>query len=76
MQVIKQIITIPDTRELRIKLPEDAMADEQAEVIILFQSSSSKIDERVAAMREAAADELYLADLHQVSGTLLSDQND
>ena len=65
MQVIKQIITVPDTRELRIQLPAEAKAGEQAEIIVFFQSSSAKFDGRMAAMREAATDELYLADLHE-----------
>ena len=67
MQVVKQIITVPPSRELRIQLPDEAAAHEEAEVIVLFKSSQASFTDKVAAMREAAADPLYLADLLEVA---------
>lgn len=63
MHAIKQTVTVPATRELRIKLPDEAAAHEEAEVIVLFKSTSPTSDERVAAMRAAMSDELFLSDL-------------
>ena len=67
MQAVRHIITVPDSRELRIQLPEEATPHEQAEVIVLFKRSSNGADEKLAAMREAARDELFLADLNEVA---------
>jgi hypothetical protein len=63
MQAIRQTVTVPATRELHIKLPDEAAAHEEAEVIILFKSTSPAQDERLAAMRDAMSDELFIADL-------------
>ncbi len=63
MQAIKQTVTVPATRELHIKLPDEAAAHEEAEVIVLFKSTSPASDERLAAMRAAMSDELFLSDL-------------
>jgi hypothetical protein len=66
MQVVKQIITVPPSRELRIQLPAEAAAHEEAEVIVLFKSWQAGSTDKIAAMREAAIDPLYLADLNEV----------
>jgi hypothetical protein len=66
MQVVKQIITVPPSRELRIQLPEEAAAHEEAEVIVRFKSSQARHSDKLAAMREAAVDPLYLADMNEV----------
>lgn len=65
MQAHKQRIIVPPSRELLVKLPDDAAAHEEAEVIVLFKQSSRSLDHRFAAMREAMNDELFLADLHE-----------
>ncbi len=63
MQAIRQTITVPATRELHIKLPDDAATHEEAEVIVLFKSASPAQAGRLAEMREAMSDELFIADL-------------
>lgn len=65
MQELKQIVTVPETRELHIKLPPDAVPQEEAEVIVLFKSNEAELDAEFAAMREAGRDELFLADLEE-----------
>jgi hypothetical protein len=67
MEVIKQIVTVPASRRLQIQLPEDAAAHEEAEVIVLFKSSTQSHEAKLALMREAATDELFMADLVGVS---------
>lgn len=64
MQAIKQTVTVPPSRELNIKLPDDAVTHEEAEIIVLFKSSRAGED-RFAAMEDAMADEAFLADLHE-----------
>lgn len=65
MQALKQIVTVPETRELLIKLPADAVPQEEAEVIVLFKSNEAELNANLAAMREAGKDEMFLADLEE-----------
>ncbi len=65
MRAFRHIVTVPASRELRIQLPEEAAPDEEAEVIVLFKSSSAA--DKLSAVREAAHDELFLADLNEVA---------
>jgi hypothetical protein len=65
MRAVRQIVTVPASRELRIQLPEEAVPDEEAEVIILFKRSPAA--DRLNAIREAMRDELFLADLNEVA---------
>ena len=58
---------MPADRELRIKLPDEATADEEVEVIVLFNMSPAGFDEKIAAVRQAASDPLFLADINEVS---------
>lgn len=67
MRAVRHIVTVPASRELRIQLPEEATPHEEAEVIILFRRPASAADDRLGAMREAARDELFLADLHEAA---------
>lgn len=67
MQVVKQIITVPPSREIRIQLPEEAAAHEEAEVVVRFKSSQVSASDKLAAMWEASADPLYLADINDVA---------
>ena len=65
MRAVRQIVTVPDSRELRIQLPEEAAPHEEAEVIVLFKRNGA--DDKLRAMREAMSDELFLADLNEVA---------
>lgn len=65
MQAIKQTVTVPPSRELNIKLPQDAVANEEAEVIVLFKSAGQTQEEKYVAIEEAMNDELFLSDLHE-----------
>ena len=67
MEAFKKIVTVPASRELRIQLPEAAAADEEAEVIVLFKSMSTRLEDKLAAMHEAASDALYLADMNEAT---------
>ncbi|MBC7909237.1 MAG: hypothetical protein H7Y30_01975 [Pyrinomonadaceae bacterium] len=65
MQALRQIVTVPETRELRVQLPDDAAPQAEAEVIVLFKSGGAEPDAKLAAMREAMNDELFLTDLRE-----------
>ncbi len=67
MRAVRHIVTVPASRELRIQLPEEATPHEEAEVIVLFKRAAAGADDRLAAMREAARDELFLADLNETA---------
>lgn len=67
MEAFKKIVTVPASRELRIQLPDAAALDEEAEVIVLFKPASANLEDKLAAMREAASDELYLADMNEAT---------
>jgi hypothetical protein len=65
MRAVRQIVTVPASRELRIQLPEEAAPHEEAEVIVLFKRNGA--DDKLSAMREAVSDEMFLADLNAVA---------
>ena len=65
MRAIKQKIRVPASRELNIKLPDEAVAHEEAEIIALFESVASSPDDKFVAMESAINDEMFLADLRE-----------
>jgi hypothetical protein len=67
MEVIKQIVTVPASRTLEIQLPADAAANEEAEVIVRFKSSTQSHEAKLALMHEAVTDKLFIADLLEVA---------
>jgi hypothetical protein len=67
MQAVKQQIRIPASRELCIQLPADALAETEAEVIVLFQTLPATPADELAEMREAMNAPLFVADLREVT---------
>ena len=66
MEAIKHFLKVPVSRELKIRLPATAVADSDAEVIVLFRSQAKAMrEEKYTLMREAMTDELFLADLKE-----------
>jgi hypothetical protein len=65
VEVIRQIVKVPPSRELSIKLPEDIATDEQVEVIVRFESTRSLNAEKMTAMELAMRDELFVSDLRE-----------
>lgn len=66
MQAVKQQVRIPANRELRIQLPADALAETDAEVIVLFQASPASVLDELAELQEAMNDPRFVADLREV----------
>ncbi len=65
MEAIKRTVIVPPSRELSVKLPKEAIAHQEAEVIVLFKSEAQLQDDRLVAMQAAMNDELFLADLRE-----------
>lgn len=66
MEAIKHFLKVPVSRELKIQLLATAVADSDAEVIVLFRSQAKAMrEEKYTLMREAMTDELFLADLKE-----------
>ena len=66
MEAITHFLKVPVSRELKIQLPATAVADSDAEVIVLFRSQAKAMrEEKYTLMREAMMDELFLADLKE-----------
>jgi hypothetical protein len=63
MDALKQFVRVPASRELSIRLPENAIANEEAEVTVLFKSQTPSYDEKLKAMEAAIRDDLFVADL-------------
>ena len=66
MEIIKQTVIVPPSRELLIKLPENAAPNQAAEVIIRFSSVATNAD-KVALMQSAMSDPLFVADLEEIA---------
>ena len=66
MEAIKRILTVPLTLEITVKLPDDAVPNEKAEVIILYRSKKDGFAEKLAVMESAKTDDLYLSDIKEI----------
>ncbi|MEW6126109.1 MAG: hypothetical protein AB1757_03520 [Acidobacteriota bacterium] len=66
MEAIKHKVRIPADKQIKIRLPDYVLVDEEAEVIVLFKSASSNQSKKVSQMQEAVNDPLFLADLNTV----------
>lgn len=66
MEAIKRILTVPLTLEITVKLPDDAVPNEKAEVIILYRSKRNSFAEKFALMELAKDDDLYLSDIREI----------
>ena len=65
MQAIRHTVTVPQNRELRIQLPDEAIPLRAVEIIVLFETGISEA-ERAAEMQAAMNDPLFVADLQAV----------
>ena len=66
MEEIKQTFTVPLTLEITVKLPEDAIPNETAEVIVLYRSKKTGYSDKLALMELAKNDDLYMSDIMEI----------
>ncbi len=67
MEAIKQVVKIPEDREIRIKVPPYIPENEIAEVIVIIKKSPERLKQKISELQEAMKDELFLADLREIS---------
>ncbi len=65
MEVVKQNVRVTADRKVLIELPQTALPNQTAEVIVLFESAAPGAD-RLAEIDAAMSDPLFLADLDEI----------
>jgi hypothetical protein len=67
MEAIRQTMKVPGSRELRITLPDHVAENQSVEVILLIGTEDNERQMKIAMMKEAMSDQLFLDDLKEVS---------
>ena len=65
MEVVKQNVKISNDRTVLVELPQSAIPNQTAEVIVLFENLMPG-REKLAEMQAAMSDPLFLADLEEI----------
>ncbi len=65
MEVVKQNVRVSHDRKVLIELPQTAIPDQTAEVIVLFENAAPGKD-RLDEMEDAMSDPMFLADLAEI----------
>lgn len=66
MEAVKRLYTIPESRELTIKIPDYIPVNEKAEIILLFKISPDVRKKKIELMKQAMHDPLFLEDLNEI----------
>lgn len=67
MEALKQIMRTPKNHELTIKVPQYVPEDELVEVILIIKKKKDEFKRKIAELKQAATDKLFLEDLRQVT---------
>ncbi len=68
MIAIRQLTRVPKNHQIVIEVPADIDEDQMMEVILLFKNTpKNKRAEKLAQLKEAQHDPLFLADLQEVN---------
>jgi hypothetical protein len=67
MDAIKQIVRIPSSHEIKIKIPEHIAENELMEVILLIKSKKRSFGDKINQLKEAVKDPMFLADMNAVN---------
>jgi len=67
MQAIRQIVRIPRSHEVKIKIPRHIAEDELMEVILLVKERNRSFTDKIEELKQAAKDPLFLKDMEEVS---------
>ncbi len=65
MEVVKQNVRVSVDRKILIELPQTAIPNQTAEVIVLFENATPGND-RLSEMDSAMSDPMFLADLAEI----------
>lgn len=67
MQAIKQIIKVPENRELQIRLPVGVAPNETIEVILIYGNTLSENEEKINLLKAAMNDKQFRQDLEAIA---------
>lgn len=67
MEAIRQIVKIPKSHEVMIKVPFHIAEDELMEVILLVKGRKQSHKSKMEQMKHAAKDPMFLADMEAVN---------
>ncbi len=67
MEAIRQIVKIPKSHEVTIKIPDHIAEDELMEVILLVKNRKQSYKDKMEQMKQAVKDPMFLADMKAVN---------
>lgn len=67
MKAIKQIVKIPKSHEVKIKIPPNVPENETMEVILIFKEKSDSFEKKIEELKKAVKDKFFLEDIKTVS---------
>ncbi|MCP4348325.1 MAG: hypothetical protein GY795_22785 [Desulfobacterales bacterium] len=70
MEIIKQIVRIPENHE--IKIPQHIPKNEIAEVVLFIRKDCDSFSDKINKLREAVKDDLFTNDLKDISSDFQS----
>lgn len=65
MEVVRQNVRVSRDRKVLIELPQTAIPDQTAEVIVLFENATPNSD-KLVEIEAAMSDPMFLADLAEI----------
>ena len=76
MEALKYQLLIPTERKLTIKVPAHVAPNQMAEVIVIVGGNSGARDAKIAMLKEAMRDPLFIQDLKEVSSAFAAIDSD
>jgi hypothetical protein len=67
MEAIRQIVKIPKSHEVLIKIPDHIAEDELMEVILIVKRRKRSYKAKMEQMKQAVKDPMFLADMKAVN---------
>jgi hypothetical protein len=67
MEALRQIVRIPRSHEVKIKIPDHIAEDELMEVILLVRNRKRNFKDKIKELQDAVKDPMYLEDMKAVS---------
>ena len=67
MQAIKQIMKVPENRELQIRVPVGVAPNDTIEVILIYGNTFSEHEEKINLLKTAMNDKQFRQDLEKIA---------
>ncbi len=68
MHALKQTMKAPESRELRIHLPDEIAPNTTVEVILMYGEPQCAYEEKIEALKGAIEDQIFKQDLDDITG--------